>query len=617
MRPPSRLETFAWVTLLLVGSIAYSRVLRGLRLSDDLAYVPKESEIVLMSADIASLWGAVDRHFGPILRGEEGRHEGSLYEAMKSLRETLEEKHRPVCDLADLEKYGLDVNGGLIVSSTRLDSMSDLVTVFHVRDRKAFLQAYSDVTGAKQDESTPILEPQSHPTGSTNPEGQEIVSFGDEENYAAFRDDGTASILASPTALGPRRIFLAGRENRRHAVEDDALYDSLRRLTAGRRGGSPALYAFWRPRDLPFLDQAAAALRLGAEEIDLDADIRIGSGGLRILDDFETPPPPTSFQPRYLPARTAAAVMIQDEDVARYIRFADTFAGVREFLEQQYAGALAELRDVRDLHGLVLAITGYHDGVPDILLGLWGNRSDLERVIERLQVRRREERDRDILEGALAAYAMVPGGSSPVTLEHLFSAGVLVPEPGPLFDHARLQNGRLGTSDLRFEDLPMDFYTRPYRGATISYILPPAGDNDVRYVEEFRNASPETIRGDRYRLASIFLDDALWVASDTTALEELVNRVLDRTEDVASNPAYLTARAAWTSVDKLHGFADLDQITLMGLLSPESEIADAIKQSLPDLRNHPAVSFRLAPGRTSRSFSAAVHLFRRSALAEP
>ena len=305
-----------------------------------------------------------------------------------------------------------------------------------------------------------------------------------------------------------------------------------------------------------------------------------------------------------------AALVVEDQALARYLGFVMRFETARGFMDERYGGVLSALQAVDGLQRTVLAVTGYRDGLPELLLGVWGDTGDLTDLVLDLQLRHREERDRAVLEGALGLFldrggrgveALTDGDLVPV--DALQRAGLLSAEPGAVFDRytVRVSGGRsnlivsVAPPSLTRQDLPDASYVRQYGAATIQYILPSVTDNDVRYVPGLSDVDGEALRGDRYRLATVLLDGVLWVATDVRDAERQIDRSRADTPaslpDLSSNEAFQAARETWSDQDRIQGFIDVERVTTLGLLSPESDVEQGAKDLLLDLRNHPSLAF--------------------------
>ena len=231
------------------------------------------------------------------------------------------------------------------------------------------------------------------------------------------------------------------RQNLIHARENDALYEGVRRKLGSPLGSGPALYLYWQPRALPPLVEIVAVARLEDRTIDIEAEVTVEGGKLRTVDDLTVPTAEPSPWPQSLPPTTAAAVLLVDAAASDYLSFAALSEDLEGAMEGAYGGIFGELRHVSSLERLMFAWTGYRDGLPEWVLGVWADPVALDGLVDELQVGQREERDRIILEAAIEAYREQVDGTASPTLEELTASGVLVPELHDLFDRYPIVEG--------------------------------------------------------------------------------------------------------------------------------------------------------------------------------
>jgi hypothetical protein len=429
-------------------------------------------------------------------------------------------------------------------------------------------------------------------------------------------DTGVVLLAQLEDPLLLRRALLSQKANRAHALEMDALFDAVRRRLGRRLGSGAHLFAFWRPRAFPPLTEVAAVVSFGADEIRVEADIEIAGGAMRAADNLLAAPPPEAPWAEWLPPDTAAVVVVQDRSAADYIRFLSMSSAIREGMEGFFGGVLPELRGVTDLRRVLLAATGYRDGLPELTLAIWGDGGSLGRLVDTLQLDHREARDRFILEEALEAYRTAHEGRDASSVEELTAAGFLADEPDPLFHRFPIDAGVAGPPDLQPSDLRVPSYLHEFRDYEIRYLLPPVTANDLEYVEEYWEEDEEVLIGDRYRMASVVIGNVLWISTDARELEELLDRMESGSDDLTSNPALQVASASWTGEEKIVGFIDVDQVTTLGMLSPESELEEQTKQALGVLKDHPAISIRLSPTASKNRLALALRFIHRTGMVQ-
>ena len=505
----------AVVAFLLLASFLYSRAVRDAYLTPDLRYLPKENALAVVTGDLRSLWLAVDDHFGAVIRGAEDREPGFLSELFGEWREMLDGLDLPVVELEDLTRYGLDVDRGALLGLTELKSEELPIAVVHLKNRTAFLEAFARLTELE-------------PAGEEATESARIIAFGEDEAHVALvHPDGPAIVAAEWSELALRRASGSGDSNLRHALENDPLYDGVREHLRRPLGAGPAIYLFWRPRDLPGVEEVVGALTLSETELVLRIDARVRRDLLAVADRLFEPNTERVAWSRHLAPETLGVLVIEDRAVPGYLRFLALSERARDAMAETYGGILHELSRLNRLDRVLLAATGYRDGLPELLMGFWGEAAELGDLVDRLQARH-----------GTKAEAVRYG------------------------DH------------------------------TFEYLLPPTDDDD-----------PEVLRTDRYRLATTLIDDVLWVATDARELEAVIDRQGGEGDDITANSTFRAAAAEWQGNEKLTAFVDVDRVTTLGLLSPESEIHESARSVLLDLRDHPSVSVSLRATSAERTAS--------------
>src|SRR5205823_4843534 len=123
--------------------------------------------------------------------------------------------------------------------------------------------------------------------------------------------------------------------------------------------------------------------------------------------------------------------------------------GAKDLLKGLYGGLLWSLRDSTALSHVVIACTGYHAGVPEILTGLWGDQKELESKLQDLRLRLRRDRDLEILKGAKAAAEDSSAGFTTA----------LLPEQSSTFDRYTMRSDGEFDGELTGKDLANETYT--------------------------------------------------------------------------------------------------------------------------------------------------------------
>lgn len=607
MKRSRRLMLFGLLVILLIASIVYSRAVRRLQWNADLQYVPKENELLVVTSEIVEVWEAVDRHFGEVIAT--GEEEGGAVAAwFAQLREIFDEREIPVRSLADLSRHGIDAKRPTVFSVGRIPLDGNLLGIVPVIDGDAFAEFFAAFVESE-------FDGQAQPIG-----GVPVKSMDDGNVLLAFPEPGLATFTITPLGSLPLERSLGNRAgNRAYAMQDDALFDALRRRLTRTLGRVPSLFAFWRPTSLPPLAQVAAGVSFHDNRIGIELDVKADRSGLSVVDDIMRASTPTTDWPRLLPSGTAAAIVLDDPAAATYLRLASESEELDEAMERDYVGVLAGLRGVSSLRRLLFAWTGQRDGLPEWIIGASADPRELEQMVQDLQIRNRESRDRSILEQAVAIHPATVGDRVPSAAD-LLASGLLQDEPHALFERYTIVRDpeepdriEITGGELHAADFDNPAYVSGELPGTMRYILPPITGNDLRYTEALKDLDPESATRDEYRIATLLAERTLWIASDAEQLGALARRAGSEAPGLSRDPAFLTASASWDRSAKIRGFVDVDRLTVLGLLSPESGIQEQVRMWLLDLRDHPAIAFHVTPSGDER-LALSIRLYRRSAL---
>jgi hypothetical protein len=558
----SRLFVLGFIAVLLC-SVLYSRAARHVVLGEEFQYVPRESVLLAATGDIESLWGGVETHLNAALRAtEEG--ESPLGMLKKILRE---EKIR-IPRLEEARQWGLDIHRGLLFSAYRVTSQGgEFLAILPIADDKKFFRKLETELDIKPKEKFVW----------TDREGRSYKVYDVDGLLAAMPQPGICVVSPSEELL--RRSLTLRSENLAHAAANDVLYQAIKRRLRGPLLTGASIFVYWQSRTAPFSERTGV-FRLEPGEMRIETDIELAGAPVRAFDALRRRNTSDLDWARKLPPDTLAAVMVQDQNLSLY----------RNFLAEQI---FRERLEIPDVTRSLFAVTDFEDGLPDGLLGLWGERKELEEVAADIRQQVRQSRDLALLNGALKEYRR--RGGPPPSLADLERLNLLVPEKDSLFHRYPLLPEGAGHPEFGKQDFSTPAYERMLNGHKIRFIAPPITANDLEYRQDLKAIDPEDLKSDRYRMAYVFLDDSLWIATDVRDLERLTKPASQAGPGLETSPAFQTASARWTPGAKLQAFVGLDRVISLGLLNPGSDLESLVQAGLIDFKAYSTLGLEAAP----------------------
>jgi hypothetical protein len=262
----------------------------------------------------------------------------------------------------------------------------------------------------------------------------------------------------------------------------------------------------------------------------------------------------------------------------------------RNFLAEQ---VLQRPLEIPDVTRVLFAVTDFEDGLPDVLIGLWGNRRQLERAAASVQRSLRQSRDLLLLNGALEEYRR-QGGPRP-SLADLERLRLLEPEKNSLFHRYRFLPEGIGNPEFGSRDFFTQTYERMLNGYRISFLAPPITENDLRYRRDLKGIDRRGLKSDRYRMACLYLKDSLWIATDVRDLERLTRAAPEAGPGLEANAAFQAASAEWHPGAKMQAFVGLDRVISLGLLNPGSDLDSLVQEGLIDLKGYSTLEMEAVP----------------------
>lgn len=623
----------AFGLLLTVIVLAYSGWMRRVVVPDTFAYLPKESNLIVATGSIESLWNGVDYHLGSVIRAE-GTEPGFLADHVRDLQSSLndaleglprfEEQDR-ITQAVSFARHGIDISRGILLGAQIRgnnvdDARASLLTVVPLyadgQDPfRRFLSALVD------DEAEPYNCEFEHASGKTQLMGD------DPAVLLAFPETGLALVSAGVDAAQSCQLLqqALARGNLAHARADDFIYTASRHhLERPLLSGAGALVVMrGLPPDLAPVMNSSAAVSFQPDRMTAGIEIDLENDRARIVSEVLALPPTAEPWRGAFSADTGAILILRDTAIPRYFEFASLNEDIEKLLEDSFGGILGELDEVEDIQQVVIAALDYEQGLPKIALAIWADEASLAELVRKVQRRLRDSRDRTILDKAIERFLEKPidAGNRSVapTLEALRSGTLCQDETW--FDRFTIDaNGNLQATELDANLFDGGGY-RPASGYGEMYFLDPAitpNDFDFRLdLDECSCAELESGRPDatasvervcsilldgRYRLTATIADGALWLTFGQRDLERILERRSARSTNEDQVQAFTQGRGGNERLRKGGLYLNVPKLVETGLLSGERDIEETIEEFLFDLRSHPETSIALENVREGERF---------------
>jgi hypothetical protein len=586
----------------LVLAMGYSRLVRQLSLARELRYIPRENVLLLATGDIDSLWRSAESQVREILDAPE---DSGILAAARNRQQVADEDF-PVKSPCDLQRYGIDTGRGLLLSLSSFDNKNGYILVVPLRDVQRFHRFLKKTSGKKPSKRTL--------TGPRSGERYDVTAFGDL--LVALPEPGLAIVSESEPLL--RRSLLLQRENWDHASGDDVLFTAIRRVLRRPMMQGPTIFLFARDVGKSLqgskgvLGDAAVAVEISQDVLRIRGDVKIANGALKSIDDLLQQSRGVSEWRSRVPSDTAILLSLQSGALGQVLRLLPETNGV----EGNSFGELTNaLRETSGLRQLVVGVTGYQQGLPKVIVGAWGIEKELERLVFRVQKSLRIQRDRNLVQNALAKAAEEQCLKVSMTTEDLRTMDLLKPEAFSLLDRYPISaDMKVKDALLEEQDFHNAGYERKYQGLTLRYLAPPVVENDLLYTSFETSEAKAAFKSERYRMASLTRGDVLWIATEARMLEELIDQQRGRTKrpSLEGNKIFQRAVRNWRDTDKFEAFLNIRRTVTLGLLSPEGAQGedDRLRRVLLDFRHHSSFSVQLNPLSDKNRVSLTVELMR-------
>jgi hypothetical protein len=614
-----------------------------------LRYVPPEANVVVGAGDIRSLWDGVNFHFGRVVR-EQGR-DSFLGETLIQLGEERRVAHKAdlVCrhgidiDRGILEGFSLElgnVTGSAAAAFERATEHRRRIMVIPVASDGRVVEKYC--AGGAADVSTPQpsdatneqpcakLQDGLHTTKSEiklvrffcSKQAVQLTVSGQtqsaqypcdssillgargadpswkvsehaykvDDEWLVFPEPDTALLSDSceflDTALGEqeRNLF--------YARADDSLFEAVRFQLRRPLLSGPGVLVYVRnlAADLAPVGTAAAAVNLAPDAV--LADVRIQTSGVsaRIVDHALAAAQEQHAWRSYTDDDDAAVLVLRDPATSRYLDSASSNPRIGQALKGFFGGILEPARGLKSLEQVVIRGIGYEQGLPQIMIGMWGDAKEFDQLTYDVQRKLRDSRDRAILDAALLSIPAEPGDRSR-SLTELLQSVDLTSEANTL-GRFRLEGSTLESDPLTPKDFAGPDYIETYRQYQIVYLEPAITIADRRFrFDKVDDEEASILLENRYRLASVHIGNVLWVG---TGKHELVS-LIDRLSRDAEPDEFSVDLDDDGERNKLRLAIGISNVIRTGMLSGE-ELADVIvDQMLLDFRYHREIVITLNP----------------------
>jgi hypothetical protein len=587
--------------VLLVIATEYSRLARAYVLARDLQYIPPQATIIAAIGHPRDLWSAIDEQFGRAIR--DTSRDGYLASTFRTTATNCKDKGFPINNVDDLEKYGLDIDRGMLfcvlASEGATDEKEERIAVIHIVDREKFLQFIGQTQLLQSVLGTGNRNVGRHECEHSNSTRVHVTSLADG---TAFTEPTTGTLILGNSCFAVLRSLSDTAGNLRYQRTLDSLYEAA--LTDLRQPleSGPAVFLFWRPgtndRSIPFLANASIAVKVRKRELTITGQVAVTDNQVRIIDDLLKAPPTEVPWSRYLPSQIPGLIVGRDWQFSEYSRLFGTFDPSEEY--KAYGDFLATIQAASGVRQLVFSALDYRSAILSGALGLWGDPGQLASIVQTARSTLREQRDEFIIEAATTQFRKLNSipAETAISIEQLRNSQLLTKENPDLFERYSQDRSVDSGKFLSAEDFKNESYEKLYRGWRILFIAPPFTTNDLTYgfsgevvAKTIQNKTTTgevestILRSNRFRLAGVLIDDTLWVSTEETSLEKIIDAYIDhgREEDEFAR----TPLARYVQKKpKVQIILNIPVMISQGLLNPDKQASDFTRRILMDFQEH-------------------------------
>ena len=386
----------------LAAWVALQWTARRVLMVDELGFVPPGYVNLIATGTIRATWSGMEQHFGATLR--EDNMPGPISGQLRNLHELLKERNVEIRSPNDLARFGLDLDRGVLVAEYAGDARL-IVVPMAAPGPDGVRLSQAGKTASFETLVAAVAGQTEAPSAAAAIGRMGVTRVGD---VFITRPSPTVALVSNDEHL--LRLSLLGMaSNLEHADRSDVLYQGIKAMSGRLLSGASTLYVV--PSAPAPLRRAWAVVRFEEDALDVNGLLEMQSAPWRVLSQFFAPTPGLSSWADRLSSDAAASVVVADAAIADYIRFFGTFTGAQDTLRNRYGGVLADLQHVSNLRRVAAVATGYRDGLPELMLGVWGDAGGLEQLVEHVRTRLRRERDLFLMAKAMEASGSI---SSPI-----------------------------------------------------------------------------------------------------------------------------------------------------------------------------------------------------------
>jgi hypothetical protein len=577
MKKSIRLNSVRIVLLCFVAlwlALGYDYFIRLRSVPEIFQYIPKQSDLVFYTNRVDSLWNKANPHFNRIFKDKAKQEKRSeMRQAIETLKKDLKEHDVPIDDLTSLTKYGIDIKGRIAFGGTVNEKNPQFVLVLPVIDADKFATSLARLLENDVQPDEPLH------TSSGKYELKHYAT--DPDLYLLLPAKNHILLSNNKNALVQALQDMQG--NLDYHRNDDNSRFNLSSLTSEFQREEISILACWRFTKNRLLHQVALGLALSSQRISIALRVAMDTNTFRVFNDLATPVHGKGIIVGSVNSRTGLMAAVRDPALSSYLKFIRSIGNskIRKDMANFFGGILLEIEQSNSTSEVKVSVVGYEAGLPEVVVGITGERNDLESLRFNVQRKKRLERDKTILRNVISE--MLPGDEKEIKypIEAVIKHGNLIQTRQSLWQRYSLLDGDIIESIMYPDDFGIDTgYIFDEGGFRCTYLLPAVNQNDIRWrinQKELENLDKKVLLDDRYRLCTTIEDDILWIGTDGHILRSYLwnDKILLADSEKFPHHRY-----------KMRLYLNINRIITEGLLNPESFINDLFDQALMDFGDY-------------------------------